>query len=143
MSAIILYLCIKSIKQSKYYNYFIEMKKAYLLLLAGMLSTVTYADNNQTVKIEGSIIDKVVTEITFDGDEVVLHYSDNSSDTKDMSLVAFSFTYGETAGVHHVENAKKTWNGKIYNPNGQLVGTSIEGLPKGVYVINGQKVIVK
>ena len=135
--------CIKSIKQSKYYNYFIEMKKAYLLLLAGMLSTVTYADNNQTVKIEGSIIDKVVTEITFDGDEVVLHYSDNSSDTKDMSLVAFSFTYGETAGVHHVENAKKTWNGKIYNLNGQLVGTSIEGLPKGVYVINGQKVIIK
>ena len=64
------------------------MKKAYLLLLAGMLSTVTYADNNQTVKIEGSIIDKVVTEITFDGDEVVLHYSDNSSDTKNMSLVA-------------------------------------------------------
>ena len=67
------------------------MKKAYLLLLAGMLSTVTYADNNQTVKIEGSIIDKVVAEITFDGDDVVLHYSDNSSDTKDMSLVAFYF----------------------------------------------------
>lgn len=143
MSARILYLCIKSIKQSKYYNYFIEMKKAYLLLLAGMLSTVTYADNNQTVKIEGSIIDKVVTEITFDGDDVILHYSDNSSDTKDMSLVAFSFTYGETAGLHHVENAKKTCNGKIYNLNGQLVGTSTEGLPKGVYVINGQKVIIK
>lgn len=143
MSARILYLCIKSIKQSKYYNYFIEMKKAYLLLLAGMLSTVTYADNNQTVKIEGSIIDKVVTEITFDGDDVVLHYSDNSSDTKDMSLVAFSLTYGETAGLHHVEIAKKTWNGKIYNLNGQLVGTSVEGLSKGVYVINGQKVIIK
>lgn len=88
------------------------MKKAYLLLLAGMLSTVTYADNNQTVKIEGSIIDKVVAEITFDEDDVILHYSDNSSETKDMSLVAFSFTYGETAGLHHVENAKKTWNGK-------------------------------
>ena len=29
-----------------------------------------------------------VTEITFDGDDVVLHYSDHSSDTKDMSLVA-------------------------------------------------------
>ena len=49
------------------------MKKAYLLLLTGMLSTVTYADNNQTVKIEGSIIGKVVMKITFDGDDVVLH----------------------------------------------------------------------
>ena len=143
MSARILYLCIKSIKQSKYYNYFIEMKKAYLLLLAGMLSTVTYADNNQTVSIEGNVIDKVVTEITFEGDDVVLHYSDNSSDTKDMSLVAFSFVYGETAGLHYVENAKKTWKGKIYNLNGQLIGTSVERLPKGVYVINGQKVIIK
>ena len=119
------------------------MKKTYLVLLAGMLSTVAYADNKQTVKIDGNVIDKVVTEITFEGDDVVLNYADNTSETKDMSLVAFSFTYGETAGVHHVENAKKTWNGKIYNLNGQLVGTSTEGLPKGVYVINGQKVIIK
>ena len=65
------------------------MKKTYLVLLAGMLSTVAYADNKQTVKIDGNVIDKVVTEITFEGDDVVLNYADNTSETKDMSLVAF------------------------------------------------------
>ena len=29
------------------------MKKAYLLFLAAMLSTATFADNKQTVKIDG------------------------------------------------------------------------------------------
>ncbi len=69
------------------------MKKAYLLLLAGMLSTAVFAGNKQTVKIDGQVIDKTVTEITFDGDNVVLHYADNSSDQADMSLVTLSFSY--------------------------------------------------
>lgn len=60
-----------------------------------------------------------------------------------MSLVAFSFTYGGTTGINHVEKTTKTWKGKVYNLNGQLIGTSVEGLSKGVYVINGQKVIIK
>lgn len=119
------------------------MKQKYLVLLAGMLSTVAYADNKQTVKIDGNVIDKVVTEITFEGDDVVLNYADNTSETKDMSLVAFSFTYEGATGINHVEKTTKTWNGKVYNLNGQLVGTSVERLSKGVYVINGQKLIVK
>lgn len=51
------------------------MKKAYLLFLAAMLSTATFADNKQTVKIDGQVIDKTITEITFDGDNVVLQYN--------------------------------------------------------------------
>ena len=54
------------------------MKKAYLLFLAAMLSTATFADNKQTVKIDGQVIDKTVTEITFDGDNVVLQYYNTS-----------------------------------------------------------------
>ena len=37
----------------------------------------------------------------------------------------------------------KTMTGKVYNLNGQYVGTSLEGLAKGVYVMNGQKFVVK
>ena len=51
------------------------MKKAYLLLLAGMLSTAVFADNKQTVKIDGQVIEKTISEITFDGDNVVLHFA--------------------------------------------------------------------
>jgi SNF family Na+-dependent transporter len=66
------------------------MKKAYLLLLAGMLSTAVFAGSKQTVKIDGQVIEKTVSEITFDGDNVVLQYSDNTSDQADMLLVTLS-----------------------------------------------------
>ena len=42
------------------------MKKAYLLLLAGMLSTAVFAGSKQTIKIDGQVIEKTVSEITFD-----------------------------------------------------------------------------
>lgn len=118
------------------------MKKAYLLLLAGMLSTAVFADNKQTVKIEGQVIEKTISEITFDGDNVVLHYADNTSATEDMSLVTLSFSY-TTTGISQVEGIKKALQGKVYNLQGQFVGSSLQGLSKGVYIINGKKVIIK
>ena len=118
------------------------MKKAYLLLLAGMLSTAVFAGSKQTVKIDGQLIEKTVSEITFDGDNVVLQYADNTSDQADMSLVTLSFTY-QTTGISQVENIKKALRGKVYNLQGQYVGSSLQGLSKGVYMINGKKVIIK
>ena len=118
------------------------MKKAYLLLLTGMLSTAVFADSKQTVKIEGQVIEKTISEITFDGDNVVLHYADNSSDQADMSLVTLSFSY-TTTGISQVEGIKKALQGKVYNLQGQCVGSSLQGLSKGVYIINGKKVIIK
>ena len=118
------------------------MKKAYLLLLAGMLSTAVFADSKQTVKIDGQVIEKTISEITFDGDNVVLQYADNTSDIRDMSLVTLSFTY-QTTGISQVEDIKKALRGKVYNLQGQYVGSSLQGLSKGVYIINGKKVIIK
>ena len=118
------------------------MKKAYLLLLAGMLSTAVFAGSKQTVKIDGQLIEKTVSEITFDGDNVVLQYADNTSDQADMSLVTLSFTY-QTTAISQVEDIKKALRGKVYNLQGQYVGSSLQGLSKGVYIINGKKVIIK
>ena len=118
------------------------MKKAYLLLLTGMLSTAVFAGNKQTVTIDGQVIEKTISEITFDGDNVVLHYADNSSDQADMSLVTLSFSY-TTTGISQVEGIKKALQGKVYNLQGQFVGSSLQGLSKGVYIINGKKVIIK
>lgn len=118
------------------------MKKAYLLLLAGMLSTAVFAGSKQTVKIDGQLIEKTISEITFDGDNVVLQYADNTSDQTDMSLVTLSFTY-QTTGISQVEGIKQALQGKVYNLQGQYVGKSPKGLSKGVYMINGKKVIIK
>lgn len=119
------------------------MKKAYLLLLAGMLSAAVFAGSKQTVKIDGQVIGKTVSEITFDGDNVVLQYSDNTSDNGDMSLVTLSFSYSTTTGISQVEGIKQALQGKVYNLQGQCVGSSLQGLSKGVYIINGKKVIIK
>lgn len=118
------------------------MKKAYLLLLAGMLSTAVFAGSKQTVKIDGQLIEKTVSEITFDGDNVVLQYADNTSDIGDMSRVTLSFTY-QTTGISQIEGIKQALQGKVYNLQGQYVGSSLQGLSKGVYIINGKKVIIK
>lgn len=119
------------------------MKKTYLLLLAGIFASVIFANNKQTVKIDGVVSDKTVTEITFDGDNVTLSYADNSSETKDMSLVSLSFSYDSTTGINMIEEVKKSLQGKVFNLNGQLVGNSLEGLSKGIYIVNGKKVIIK
>ena len=101
-----------------------------------------FAGSKQTVKIDGQVIEKTISEITFDGDNVVLHYADNTSATEDMSLVTLSFSY-TTTGISQVEGIKKALQGKVYNLQGQCVGSSLQGLSKGVYIINGKKVIIK
>lgn len=119
------------------------MNKFYFLLLAGLLSVNAFAENKQTVTIDSQAVGKTVKEITFDGDNVILSYSDNTSDTKDMSLVSLAFTYDGTTGIDQVETTEKALQGKVFNLNGQYVGTSTEGLAKGVYIVNGKKVIIK
>lgn len=47
---------------------------------------------------------------------------------------------GETTGINNIETEAAV-NGKVYNLNGQYVGNSLNGLKKGIYVVNGKKVI--
>lgn len=46
----------------------------------------------------------------------------------------------ETTGINSIETEAAV-NGKVYNLNGQYVGNSLNGLKKGIYVVNGKKVI--
>ena len=46
----------------------------------------------------------------------------------------------ETTGINNIETNAAV-NGKVYNLNGQYVGNSLNGLKKGIYVMNGKKVI--
>ena len=118
------------------------MKKVYFMLLGVLLSTAVMADNKQTVTIDGSQVSKTVKEITFDGDNVTLTYDDETTETQDMSLVKLSFAY-ITTGISNIETSNKVLVGKVFNLNGQLVGTSTQNLNKGIYIVNGKKVIIK
>lgn len=119
--------------------------KAFCALLAALLSgSVACADTGQTVRVNGSVIDKFVTELTFSGDNVTMIFSDGTQ-TEDMSLVTIDLTYTDdtTTGVYEFENKNTQDNLRVYNLNGQYVGNSLEGLAKGVYVVNGKKVVKK
>lgn len=106
------------------------------------MSTAAMADNKQTVTIDGSQVSKTVKEITFDGDNVILTYNDGNTETQDMSLVKLSFVY-TTTGISNIETSHQVLAGKVFNLNGQLVGTSTQNLNKGIYIVNGKKVIIK
>ena len=117
------------------------MKRHLLVLGLSLLCLGTMADDVQTVTIGGSTVDKTVKQITFDGDNVILHYADNSTETQDMAVeVKISFdlsTAIEYLGVETVKDAK------VYNLRGQYLGDNLQDLPAGVYIQNGKKVIVK
>ena len=49
----------------------------------------------------------------------------------------------ETTGITDVEGAAALDAGKVYNLQGVVVGDSVENLPKGIYIRNGRKVVVK
>ena len=120
------------------------MKKICLFAMAALFSTYVWADNKQTVTINGQSIDKTVTEIIFNGDNLTLTYSDGTSEESDMSFVKLAFSYDTNpTGINQVEAVKQSLQGKVFNLNGQLVGTSTEGLAKGIYIENGKKVIIK
>ena len=49
----------------------------------------------------------------------------------------------EVTGITDVEGAAALEVGKVYNLQGVVVGDSVENLPKGIYIRNGRKVVVK
>ena len=47
---------------------------------------------------------------------------------------------GETTGISTIDGDNAAATGRVYNLQGQYVGTSLDGLAKGIYVVNGKKV---
>lgn len=50
---------------------------------------------------------------------------------------------GEATGITDIVDDAANASGKVYNLQGVLVSNTTEGLPKGVYIKNGRKIIVK
>lgn len=109
--------------------------------MAALMSAVAMADTKQTVTIGGTTVDKVVTKITFSGTQVNLTFADNTQQTEDMQQVVIGFEYPTAIGkpVTTQTEADK----KVFNLNGQYLGTGLEGRAKGIYVVEGKKVVVK
>lgn len=50
---------------------------------------------------------------------------------------------GVVSGIESINGNTAQANGKVYTLAGQYVGNSMKGLMKGIYVVNGKKIVVK
>ena len=62
--------------------------------------------------------------------------------TMEMGAANF-FDAGDATGISEIKTMPITTDLRIYNTNGVYIGSSTEDLPKGVYVVNGKKYVVK
>lgn len=104
----------------------------------------SWAKGKQTITINGLTIGKSAKKITFSGEKAMITYADGSKQTENMGLIQLSFTYSTNGGIKKIETTgQKLVDTRVYNLNGQYVGTTLNGLSKGVYIVNGKKVVVK
>lgn len=108
-----------------------------LFLLSGMAVMA-----QEVEKVDAS----KVKQITFQGDQVTIVYNDGTvSKTADMATITIDFSNITTSIEERMAiTEREGLEGKpVYNLKGQLVGRSAARLSKGVYVIDGKKVVIK
>ncbi len=113
-------------------------------MLFALLSTVAVmADTTQTVFIGEATVDKFVSQLTFDGDNITLTFADGTTQTADMGEVSIDLTYdNKDTGISEI-NKNDAPTEAVYSLGGQYIGTSTKGLSKGIYVVKGKKLIIK
>ena len=83
-------------------------------------------------------------QITFNGDNVTIKYNDGTSATFDMETVTIDFSKVTSIGERIEMTKKMGLEGKqVYDLKGRKAGKSAAALKKGIYVIDGKKVIIK
>lgn len=120
-------------------------RKLCLLAFVAMLAVAAWGDNKQTVTVNGTKQSQAVKRITFNGDEIVLVFADNTQQTVEMTAVKIDFVYDnvENSVFYQMETQKVKEQTGIYNLNGQSVSGTREKLPKGIYIVDGRKEVVK
>lgn len=139
--------------------------KRFLLAAGLLIMGASSAFSTQILTINGETVEKTVSRITFDGDNVVLHFG-NETSTYDMESVSLQFKksdgiadiqtgfitglVGDLLVIEGVENGTVL---EVYNMQGILccsvkaVGNSAEidmsGFNAGAYILRAGNQIVK
>ena len=115
--------------------------KVKLLTLLFFISVGTFpafADSEQVVTISGQKVAKTVTQLSFNGDNVILHFSDGTTQTVDMENVTITFTVVDA--LKALEDA----DGKEPTQSFDLKGRQLKKAPaKGSYLMKKGDKIVK
>ena len=141
------------------------MKKILFLISAFMMMMASpiKADTTQTLIINGEVVEKIVTKITFEGDNAVLTFSDETNISEDMGNVILRFSSSPTSiknveafQLNNVVGDNLDINGLaegtkvvIYDASGKDVITTngsninVSGLRSGMYILKAGNQIVK
>ena len=127
------------------------MKRLRFLAMVCLLITglSVQADNKQTLTINGRTVDQKVKNIAFDGDKVVLLFTDGTSTTEDMSQVTLDIEWITTTAIEKVGQEPEFAEGSVYDLQGRRMESSIFNSQssiqkKGIYLMrqNGKTVKV-
>lgn len=114
------------------------MKKRFFISLLFLiyLAVPSWAQTQQTVTINGQTVDKTVVKITFDKDQVVLHFSNGLTQNTDMDNVSIAFSPLDAESISTLQSNAFIFHGVV---NGQLtIGNLQEGTHLTIFNANGQ-----
>ena len=100
---------------------------------------VAMADGTEPEKIDV----KELTKITFEGDNVILHFKDGSKADLEKDLETIVIDFSSVTAIETLRKVESLKGKGVYNLRGQYVGQGVEGLQKGLYIVDGKKVIIK
>lgn len=95
------------------------------------------AGTTQTLIINGEVVEKVVTKITFEGDLAVLTFADETVISEDMGNVIMRFTSSPTS----IQNVETFQLNKAVGDNLEINGL-VEGTQVQVVDATGKQIIV-
>lgn len=140
------------------------MRKRSFFLTVLLLSffAILEGQASQVLVINGEVVEKVVTKLTFDGDNVTLTFADSTTQTADMDAVSMQFT--DVLAIRDIMafQLKKTIDNQI-DLSGLTPGTevfifdaagkqvirskasliNVRSLKSGIYVLKAGNQIVK
>ena len=102
-----------------------------------MLVSPVKAGTTQTLIINGEVVEKVVTKITFEGDLAVLTFADETVVSEDMGNVIMRFMSSPTS----IKNVEAFQLNKAVGDNLEINGL-VEGTQVQVFDASGKQVIV-
>ena len=139
------------------------MKKLTLIATLSLLMGLSVqAEKKQTLTINGQTVEKVATRITFEGDNVIITFGDQTTQTADMEQVKLSFAPVSTAigtikehvtDVLDINGLEPGTTVDIYDAQGKKVMTTradeartilnTHSLKGGIYLLKANRQVVK
>lgn len=112
------------------------MKKLFSILAVAFLCAAPMSSQRvQQLVVNGETVEKTVAKMTFEGDNVVITFDDNQTQTAVMNTVVLNFV--DPSGIQNIS---------FFKMKGLVDGNiSINGLPEGtqvvVYDMNGRQML--